>query len=543
MLSTEMNWEVVQDFLNVSGIKGVALIDGQSRPYFKGIEKVLNSQQREALAQGVWQVLETIPENFDSFEFQFAGTQVYIHKMTQGLILLVLTHDSLLYPDYCEAFTKLKGAFEADGDATLESFRRLLGARNTTVISPLDAEEESAPVESRPATQVARETAIAQEIAQDLAAQNGQGGAAFTTASTIQEPVQPPETTAPSRSKSRPDLEDTLEDVFAEDRIAIEKAAALEDASRQEVAAAQAAQKQAADQAKAAQQQAAQEKAAKEKAAKEKIAQEKAAQEQAAQKRAAQQQQAAALKRQAAAASNPEETHPAQTPPSRDAAQLADTLVDMADNPFAPAMAAPPDALTETFAPIPETANASGLPEIGLPDVDMPDLGLPDVSFGDVELPDLGLPEVSNPVDVAPSNVASASPAVAPDVDVRAERVNPGIDTEASAQGLPLEDWLTALNSLGQCAVHYLGRAVVVNYWRTSRPESDWLAKFEVERSSHIQADEELPLAHGTTVEQQLELQDWADRFAQRCGRVIRDFPQLAETQGFKPEQRELLGL
>ncbi|HEY9884968.1 MAG TPA: hypothetical protein V6C98_15290, partial [Thermosynechococcaceae cyanobacterium] len=67
-----MKREVIQDFLNLPGIAGVALMDGRSRPYFCGIDQALNFQQKEALAQGILQVVETIPDSFDVFEFQFA---------------------------------------------------------------------------------------------------------------------------------------------------------------------------------------------------------------------------------------------------------------------------------------------------------------------------------------------------------------------------------------------------------------------------------------------------------------------------------------
>lgn len=155
MLSTEMNWEVVQDFLNVSGIKGVSLIDGESRPYFQDIETVLNIQQRDSVSQGVWEILKTIPETFYAFEFQFLGTQAYIHKIHPGLILLVLTQDSLIYPDYCEAFTRLKAEFEANTEATLESFRKLLVARTPVTVS--------------------KGKAIAQAMVEEITEQNGRG--------------------------------------------------------------------------------------------------------------------------------------------------------------------------------------------------------------------------------------------------------------------------------------------------------------------------------------------------------------------------------
>ncbi|HEY9816238.1 MAG TPA: hypothetical protein V6D20_10635, partial [Candidatus Obscuribacterales bacterium] len=88
-----MQREVVQDFLNLPGIEGVALVDGRSRPYFCGVDQTLNFQQKEALAQGIQQVVETTPPDFEFFEFQFTGHQVYIYKLDHGVILLVLTSD------------------------------------------------------------------------------------------------------------------------------------------------------------------------------------------------------------------------------------------------------------------------------------------------------------------------------------------------------------------------------------------------------------------------------------------------------------------
>lgn len=54
-----MKQEVVQNFLDLPGIMGVALMDGRSRPFFCGIDQFLNFQQKEALAQGIRQVIET----------------------------------------------------------------------------------------------------------------------------------------------------------------------------------------------------------------------------------------------------------------------------------------------------------------------------------------------------------------------------------------------------------------------------------------------------------------------------------------------------
>ncbi|MBF2026843.1 MAG: hypothetical protein IGS48_08760 [Oscillatoriales cyanobacterium C42_A2020_001] len=126
-----MKQEVIQDFLNLPGIAGVALMDRRSRPYFCGVDQALNFQQKEALAQGILQVLETIPDGFESFKFHFAAHQVYIHKLDHGIILLVLTRDNLIYADYLKTIKNLKAALGEDIGNAIAIFR--LNAGNMTL--------------------------------------------------------------------------------------------------------------------------------------------------------------------------------------------------------------------------------------------------------------------------------------------------------------------------------------------------------------------------------------------------------------------------
>jgi hypothetical protein len=128
-----MKREVVQDFLNLPGIAGVALMDGRSRPYFCGVDQSLNTQQKEALAQGIRQVVETTPEGFESFEFQFTGHQVYIYKLEHGIILLVLTRSHLVLSDYIQAVERLKVSLQEDITNAIATFRLL--ASNITLSS------------------------------------------------------------------------------------------------------------------------------------------------------------------------------------------------------------------------------------------------------------------------------------------------------------------------------------------------------------------------------------------------------------------------
>lgn len=122
-----MKQEVIQDFLNLPGIVGFALMDGRSRPYFYGVDGTLNFQQKEVLAQGILQVIETIPEGFKSFKFQFAGHQAYLYKVEQEMILLVLTCDELVYSDYLQTIKNLKAALRADVINAIAKFRFVAG--------------------------------------------------------------------------------------------------------------------------------------------------------------------------------------------------------------------------------------------------------------------------------------------------------------------------------------------------------------------------------------------------------------------------------
>lgn len=123
-----MKREVVQDFLNLPGIAGLALIDGRSRPYFCGIDRSLNFQQKEALAQGIQQVIDTTPSGFEFFEFQFSGHQVYIYRLEHGIILLVLALDSLVVPNYVDAVEQLKIELQNDVANAIATFRLLAGS-------------------------------------------------------------------------------------------------------------------------------------------------------------------------------------------------------------------------------------------------------------------------------------------------------------------------------------------------------------------------------------------------------------------------------
>jgi len=138
-----MRREVVQDFLNLPGVTGIALMDGRSRPYFYGVDQALNFQQREALAQGIQQVIETTPPGFQFFEFQFIAYQIYIYKLEHGIILLVLTGKNLASQTYTQLIEQLKAELSEDTASAIATFRLLAG--NLTLSDPSYWKDRSEP--------------------------------------------------------------------------------------------------------------------------------------------------------------------------------------------------------------------------------------------------------------------------------------------------------------------------------------------------------------------------------------------------------------
>lgn len=70
-----MEKETLDSFLSIRGVMGVALLSRAGRPFFYRSFQDLDSRQQQALTEGLFQVLETMPPGLDYFDFQFAEQQ------------------------------------------------------------------------------------------------------------------------------------------------------------------------------------------------------------------------------------------------------------------------------------------------------------------------------------------------------------------------------------------------------------------------------------------------------------------------------------
>ncbi|MGQ9867106.1 MAG: hypothetical protein ACUVSQ_12655, partial [Pseudanabaenaceae cyanobacterium] len=127
-----MSREVVQDFLNVTGIVGVALINRRIRPCFVNFDERLDSNQQLALSQGLMQVVGDTSEEFAAFEFCFAEERVWLHKLPSGVILLVLVDSRLEPAIYQQHVAQLEAAFTQDAYQVLSAFKQQSGTVNSS---------------------------------------------------------------------------------------------------------------------------------------------------------------------------------------------------------------------------------------------------------------------------------------------------------------------------------------------------------------------------------------------------------------------------
>jgi hypothetical protein len=102
-----------------------------------------------------------------------------------------------------------------------------------------------------------------------------------------------------------------------------------------------------------------------------------------------------------------------------------------------------------------------------------------------------------------------------------------------------LDELLAALNKLSSFTTQYLGKVVVTNYWKSSRPDSAWLSEFEIDRSGQISHPQQKAIACTPAQHQQIQL--WVTAYIKRCKQVIRNFDQMLEQDCLDTRQRQML--
>ena len=81
--------KTVQDFLNVSGIVGFALMDGPQLDYFCHLNGTLAAQDKALFAQNVAQVLASIPTEFFELQLQLQTHWTHLYRLDRAQVFVV----------------------------------------------------------------------------------------------------------------------------------------------------------------------------------------------------------------------------------------------------------------------------------------------------------------------------------------------------------------------------------------------------------------------------------------------------------------------
>jgi hypothetical protein len=106
-----------------------------------------------------------------------------------------------------------------------------------------------------------------------------------------------------------------------------------------------------------------------------------------------------------------------------------------------------------------------------------------------------------------------------------------------------LEQMLKAFNQLLVLAVGYLGKIIVANQIKTTRPDHEWCLQFDVD--PQVRLVQRAPLAVKSIVltsEQQRLFQQWAHQLIRAIARVIRTFQEDVDQELSPTDRTWLLG-
>ncbi|PZU94469.1 MAG: hypothetical protein DCE90_14585 [Pseudanabaena sp.] len=108
-----------------------------------------------------------------------------------------------------------------------------------------------------------------------------------------------------------------------------------------------------------------------------------------------------------------------------------------------------------------------------------------------------------------------------------------------NTQEYKLNELLDVFNKLSNVTIQYLGKVLVANYWRSSRPNSSWLAEFEIDRNGNISHPHQNEI--DCNLEQIEQIQSWILAYIDRCKIVIHNLEQLLERDCLDNRQKKLL--
>lgn len=140
-----MDKDTLSRFLSIPGVLGIAVLGRRTRPYFYRSFQDLEKRQQDALIQGLFQVLDSMPSGFDYFDFQFAQQRVFVYPLQQDWVLLVAVDDSLELSTYTQAVNQLRDSLMTDTSRALRALRYFASQQDCDPVPQVTPPTQSLP--------------------------------------------------------------------------------------------------------------------------------------------------------------------------------------------------------------------------------------------------------------------------------------------------------------------------------------------------------------------------------------------------------------
>jgi hypothetical protein len=143
-------------------------------------------------------------------------------------------------------------------------------------------------------------------------------------------------------------------------------------------------------------------------------------------------------------------------------------------------------------------------------------------------------------IDLGPTAQATEPPA-APDTKPLVSSDTAEVPSSIEAQPASLQAVIDAFNHLTRLAVDYLGKIIVGNQIKMSRPEDDWFLQFTIDTQAQLVINPAQWMGQTYVAPEQHKLfQEWAYQVMRATARVIRNFQDDVESQ-LSLEEKTLL--
>jgi hypothetical protein len=139
-------------------------------------------------------------------------------------------------------------------------------------------------------------------------------------------------------------------------------------------------------------------------------------------------------------------------------------------------------------------------------------------------------PEVIPELPVSEPDVTPAPEAIASEVKPTETAPTPVKPENTPVQvNIPIGELVKTFNYLLQLGNHYLGTGLTANYWKSSRPEFDWLDNFAINPSNQM-----MFAGSSTDFPSPVQLhwfQKWIKAYIESCSKIIQDFPKMIDPE------------